>query len=354
MQAPSADNGARTKKPILFDDHTDESKIELMYFVDSRVGKRTCKARCEFCFLKRPHLEDHAQDIDEAQHIIGQLRAQGYSVMPIVSDTFAENGRYLRSGLFKGGEWYMGKAAWSSGRPLLQDNWEELLDLCIDNGIDTIVMTSHGTEDKERPFKGLTQPSIVREAVGRVHSYSRATGFRFRITLTFTLSRKNCQPDQISRYLDYCEELGVDVARFNRFADIQGKYPEWILSREDVEATYRNLKEQYEAHPGQVQLSVSEDFGSWGVEIMGFPAQVGHCTAGERFYGVVYPYIYVCPVNLTVVAGKIGPDGVITWDEAVRRRLLQAKQDPELRDAATAAMLDITKKLRAKGIVVKE
>lgn len=52
----------------------------------------------------------------------------------------------------------MGNAAWSSGRPLLQDNYEELLGLCIENNVKTVIMTSHSTEDKSKDFKGLTQP----------------------------------------------------------------------------------------------------------------------------------------------------------------------------------------------------
>ena len=190
-------------------------------------------------------------------------------------------------------------------------------------------MTSHGTEHKERPFKGLTQPGVVRDAVGRIRAFSAKRNWDFRITLTFTISRMNMSRENITRYFDYCEELGVDVCRFNRFSDMQGKYPDYILSKEEVIDTYRNLKEIYDAYPGRVQLSVSEDFGSWGVDIMGFPKQVGHCVAGERLFGVIYPNIYVCPVNLTLVAGRITEDGDVEWDESMKRRLLEAKKHPK-------------------------
>ncbi|MCB9748797.1 MAG: radical SAM protein [Myxococcales bacterium] len=180
------------KAPIIFDDHTDLSKIELQYFIDTRVGKQTCQARCEFCWLDRDNVRGFHQDVDEAARVITRLREQGFKVVPIVSDSFAERGKYLRSGLLNNNnDWYMGNAAWSSGRPLLGDDHEALLDLCVDNGIHTIIMTSHGTEDRERAFKGLTQPSVVREAVRRIQAYSARAGWEFRIILTFTLSARN-------------------------------------------------------------------------------------------------------------------------------------------------------------------
>lgn len=322
--------GASEKKPILFDDHTDLTMPEIQYFVDARIGNKTCQARCEFCFFDKPHIQDHVETPEQAMQRIALLRAQGYKVVPIVADTFAEDGRYLRAGLFRNNDaWYMGNAAWSSGRPLLQDNHEELLSLCVDSGIQTIIMTSHGTEEKERPFKGLTQPGIVREAVRRIRLFEAKRDWKFKITLTFTIGQFNRSREQIQKYLDYCDALGVDVCRFNRFMDAKHEYPSHILSRSEVEETYRLMKETYDAHPGPVQMSISEDFGFWGVEVMGFPAQVGHCVAGENLFGMIYPNLYVCPVNMTVVCGKMLEDGTIEWDAAVRERLMKAKSHPK-------------------------
>ena len=53
---------------------------------------------------------------------------------------------------------------------------KEELDLCVANGIHTIIMTSHGTEDRERAFKGLTQPSVGTDvSTGALSTYD-ATG----------------------------------------------------------------------------------------------------------------------------------------------------------------------------------
>jgi wyosine [tRNA(Phe)-imidazoG37] synthetase (radical SAM superfamily) len=319
-----------SKLPIIFDDHLDHSKIELQYFVDTRIGKNTCKAKCEFCWLDKPHLNHFKQEPEEAEVIIKGLERNGFKVVPIVSDSFAENGKYLRSNIFKDNDdWYMGNAAWSSGRPLLQDNYEELLDLCIENNVKTIIMTSHGTEDKSKDFKGLTQPSVVKKATARIKAFSAKRNWEFKVILTFTISRANMTEQHLKEYFAHCEELGADVLRLNRFADKQGIYEHLRLTKEDTIACYKLMKRVYDEYNGNVQLSVSEDFGSWGVEVMGFPAEVGHCVAGEYLFGVVYPDVYVCPVNLTLKVGKIQPDHTIQWNQEVIDQLMEAKKHPE-------------------------
>ena len=317
------------KKPILYDDHTNESEILLYYFVDTRLGKNTCQALCEFCWLKKDHLSRHVEEPDVAIERIRGLTKNGYTVSPMVSDSFAENGKYLKSDLFyKNNDWYFENGAWTSGRPLLQENYEELLDLCVKNGIDTIVMTSHGTENKDRNFKGLTQPSIVIKALENIRKYEKERNQPFKVVLTFTLSKETMSEETIISYFDHCEKLGVDIIRINRFADVQDKYPELRMTKEDTIQAYKTMKKVYDEYPGEVQLSVSEDFGNWGVEVMGFPEGVGTCVAGERLFGVVYPNVYVCPVNLTLKVGEIDDDYNIKWDKEVMDSLMSAKQHP--------------------------
>ena len=78
--------GPRKKQPILYDDHLDPTKTELYYFIDTRLGKHTCMAGCEFCWLKRDHLREHKQDIEEARTVISQLKEQGYIVVPLLPE----------------------------------------------------------------------------------------------------------------------------------------------------------------------------------------------------------------------------------------------------------------------------
>ncbi|WP_109853401.1 hypothetical protein [Aquimarina sp. AU58] len=318
------------KKPIIYDDHTDPSKTELHYYLDTRLGKKTCKALCEFCWLKRDHLSQHVEEPEVAIQRIRGLAAKGYTVLPMVSDTFAENGKYLKTELFyQNDEWYFENAAWSSGRPLLQDNYEELLLLCVKNKIDTIIMTSHGTEDKAKDFKGLTQPSVVIKAIENIRRFEEKFGYPFKIILTFTLNKENMSVKTLTSYFEHCENLGVDIIRVNRFADVQDQYPELRMTKEDTIKAYKIMKQVYDDHKGPLQLSISEDFGNWGVEIMNFPEGVGSCVAGERLFGVVYPNVYVCPVNLTLKVGEIDDDYNIIWDQEVIDSLMDAKKHPD-------------------------
>ena len=325
--ATSARADGPVKKPIIFDDHTDYSQIELQYYVDTRVGKPTCMARCEHCWLDHEHSKDFVQDVGEARRIIAALRHQNFRVTPMVSDTFAMEGHYLRAGLFRNNDdWVHGNGAWTSGRPLLKDNWEELLELAVDNGMSTIVLTSHGTQNKDREFKGITQPEYVRQAVARIHDFNARHGDPFQITLTFTIGKSTASRETVDSYLAHCEELGASVMRLNQFADFQQRFPEERLDKEDLVGIYRTMKEAYDAYTGPVTMSVSEDFGRWGVEVMNFPSEVGRCIAGENLFGAIYPNIYACPVELTLVVGKIGPDGAVAWNKEMLDRMVGAKR----------------------------
>ncbi len=75
-------------------------------------------------------------------------------------------------------------------------------------------------------------------------------------------------------------------------------------------------------------MSVSEDFGHWGVEVMEFPPTVGHCVSGEHLFGLVYPDVYVCPVDLTLKTGTVNADGSIQWDQEMLDRLKKVKKHP--------------------------
>ncbi|MGL6261549.1 hypothetical protein [Vibrio sp. WXL210] len=318
-----------SKKPILFDDHISTDETEVQYILDTRVGKKTCMAMCEFCFLNRPGMENYSEPPEVAAANIQALREQGYKVVPLVTDTFAEDGKYLDSVLFDGDNgWYMGSAAWSSGRPLLKDNHPDLLKKCVSNGIDTIVMTSHGTEQHERKFRGLTQPRIVEQAIRNIRQFETANQAKFRIVLTFTISQDNKHFDKLKGYFDYAAKLEVDVIRFNQFADVQRRYPKQRLQRQDIEAIYQNLHQIYQQHPSDVQLSLSEDFGKWGIEVMDFPQGVGQCVAGERLFAIVNKQVFACPVDLTIKVGELNQSNQIEWDEAALKRVAQLKQHP--------------------------
>jgi hypothetical protein len=175
-------------------------------------------------------------------------------------------------------------------------------------------------------MRGVIPPSTVREAIRRIKAFNAERGHDLQISLTFTVGRWNYARDRIKSYFDYCESLGVDKLRLNNFCDHDFKHPELRLSRAEMEGFYVMVKELNEQHQGKLKLSVSEDFGLWGVEVMGFPERVGDCAAGENLFGVVYPDVYACPQLCTMRVGQVTPEGAIAWDDAAMARMAEAKR----------------------------
>ena len=54
----------------------------------------------------------------------------------------------------------------------------------------------------------------------------------------------------------------------------------------------------------------------------------GASAESVNVQGVVYPDVYVCPVNLTLKAGRIDADGVIQWNQEVLDLMIEAKKHP--------------------------
>jgi len=312
-------------RPIHYDSHSRDA-VEFYYHIDTRTGQRTCQALCEDCYFKNTEVVGFKQELAEAQAVIRNLRSTGFNVTPIVSDTFGEDGAYLRSEVFNNHTFFLGSMAWSSGVPLITGDHRDLLRLLVKNGISLVAMTSHGTSDEESPLRGVPKPSLVRKAVALIKSFNRECSASIQTSLIFTIGKWNCNRVAIARYFEYCEELGVDILRINQFLDWSSAYPHLALAREDVVETYRTLKEVNDRHRGNVRLSVSEDFGRWGVEAMGFPEGVGDCLAGEHLFGVVYPRVFVCPVTLNVVAGTVNKAGEVTWNRSVLSQVREAKK----------------------------
>jgi MoaA/NifB/PqqE/SkfB family radical SAM enzyme len=313
-------------KPIGHDYH-DRSTTELYYGLDARTGKRTCMAACEHCFLRgNPRASAFKQDVAEAAEIIAKLRARGYVVAPGLSESFAEDGAYLRSGILGDVRFVLWKMAWSSGMPLVKRDHMKLLQLAVDAGVEIVSMTSHGITDGESPFRGIIQPSTVREAVRRIQAFNAGRAAPLRVSLTFTIGRWNASPERLQAYLDYCEELGIDMLRLNNYCDHTLRHPELTLDDDAVVRVYAWLKELHGRHRGHVQLSVSEDFGFRGVEVMGFPAGVGDCAAGHTLFGVLYPEVHACPQLCNMPVGRVTPDGTIEWDDAKLALVHEAKR----------------------------
>jgi len=254
----------------------------------------------------------------EGHRVVESLCSQGYRVFPIIADSFANDGEFLRifgdshvreyrqldnripTKTMRRGE------AWTSGVPLASDNWKELLEIAVSNGFGAVTLTFHGVlTDSLRlepavlyPIKGVLHGQDCALVIKRIHEFNRrlvhaengvgaTVGDPLQINVGVTIGTHNCSRDCLSRYVRYFATLGVSVLRFNRFRDYGGVHPELALTSEQVKCLYRDLKWIHDTVPFPFQLAVSEDFGSSGIEVMGFPPHVGWCRAGRQLFGIV-------------------------------------------------------------------
>jgi hypothetical protein len=195
--------------------------------------------------------------------------------------------------------------AWTSGRPLLADNYAELLDLARESGYGTISITYHGVidenleviDDGSYPIKGVFSGADTEKVLRRIQDYNQArrlavagTGEpadEFRVNIGVTVGRHNNGRESLVRYADYFTKLGVATVRFNNFSDHGGRHPQLQMTYEEIEQTYRDLRWLHDNLQLGFQLGVSEDFGTFGIKAMGFPGHVGWCRAGRQLFAAI-------------------------------------------------------------------
>lgn len=292
--------------------------IHIYLDLDTKVGKDTCGQNCGHCwFVNYEKAFDKAFSPDEGKRIKEALEEEGYRVYPRYVDSFSYNGDVMR--LYgpahnrefrqdtdhKPTETMQRGDAWTSGKPLLADNHVELLDLARESGYGTISITFHGLIDadlsvldgKDYPIKGVFAGSDCEEVARRISRYNddlrsrlsprRAEAEALRVNIGITVGRHNHSRESLLRYALYFNKLGVATVRFNRFTDHGGRHPELQMSREEVEQAYRDIRWIHDNIQLNFQLAMSEDFGTDGIEVMGFPAHVGWCRAGRQLFAVI-------------------------------------------------------------------
>ncbi len=313
----SADNA-----PIAYDFHGDTpftvpfqdikpEDIHIYLDLDTKVGKNTCGQKCTHCwFVNYEKVYNKSFAMEEGPLIKAGLEAEGYRVYPRFVDSFAYDGKFMRIyGPANNREFRqemdhtptetMEKGdAWTSGRPLLADNYVELLDLARDSGYGTISITYHGLidenlaiiDDGSYPIKGVFSGKDTEEVLRRIAEYNQREragqlegddelAKAFRVNIGVTVGRHNNGRESLKRYAHYFNKLGVDTVRFNNFADHGGRHPELQMSHEEIEHAYRDLKWLHDNVDLNFQLAVSEDFGTFGIKAMDFPSHVGWCRA---------------------------------------------------------------------------
>lgn len=280
--------------------------------VDTFVGKDTCGQNCNHCwFVNYEKVFSKSFGINEGHEIYRKLTDQNFNIYPRYVDSFAHNGEFMdiygpahnrefRSGEDKNETYTMiAGDAWTSGKPLLQKNYKELLDKAVKNGYGTISITFHGlVNDAEEcslhshadyPIKGVFPGKKCIEVISRIKIYSRESGDNnlIRVNIGITVGTHNHTKNDLVNYCKLFNKLGVQTVRFNCFTDHGRRHPHLQLTQEQVAQFYQDIKWIHENIPLNFQLGVSEDFGTSGIDILGLPSHVGWCRAGRQLFAII-------------------------------------------------------------------
>ncbi|WP_018015433.1 radical SAM protein [Teredinibacter turnerae] len=317
-------------QPISYDFHGDipfqvpftnipKNDIHLYIDVDTNIGPKTCGQACTHCwFLNYEKVRSKSFAGDEGKAIVDDLRSRGYTVYPRYTDSFAYKGMFMKAfgpahnrefrydDDHKQTETMFQGDAWTSGKPLMGDDYVELLDLARISGYGTISITYHGVlnEDlsvqpsRDYPIKGVFKGQDFEILVERINRYNSMVDENeapqfvarggFRINVGLTLGRHNYTRESLIRYVEYFNAMpGVGTLRFNRFHDHGGRHPDLTLTNDEVVEVYKDLKWIHDNLKLNFQMGVSEDFGTYGVKVMGFPGHVGWCRAGRQLFTII-------------------------------------------------------------------
>lgn len=280
--------------------------------VDTFVGKDTCGQNCNHCwFVNYEKVFSKSFGINEGHEIYRKLTDQNFNIYPRYVDSFAHNGEFMdiygpaHNREFRSGEdknetdTMIAGDAWTSGKPLLQKNYKELLDKAVKNGYGTISITFHGlVNDAEEcslhshadyPIKGVFPGAKCIEVISRIRSYSRESGDNnlIRVNIGITVGTHNHTKNDLVNYCKLFNKLGVQTVRFNCFTDHGRRHPHLQLTQEQVAQFYQDIKWIHENIPLNFQLGVSEDFGTSGIDILGLPSHVGWCRAGRQLFAII-------------------------------------------------------------------
>lgn len=311
-------------QPISFDHHGNiplstpfknisPKDIHIYVDVDTFIGAKTCGQACNHCwFVNYPQIIGKSFDLNDGVKLCEHLRELGYTVFPRYTDSFAYAGQLMKKyGQAQARTYFedvltptarMEKGeAWTSGRPLTKSNYSSLLRMAEECGYGTITMTFHGLLnrngiliDKNYPIKGVISTADFMTAINNIKAYNQMrkkesgdSHDAFNISVGITIGKHNLSKKMLNRYVKFFDSLGVQSLRFNRFYDHGNKHPHLTITEDEVKEVYKNIKAIHETKPIALQLGISEDFGTSGISVMGFPPEVGICRAGHQLFAII-------------------------------------------------------------------
>jgi hypothetical protein len=284
--------------------------IHIYLDLDTKVGTNTCGQSCTHCwFVNYEKVHKKSFNTEEGILIKRHLEEKGFKVFARYVDSFAYQGEFMRqygpahNREFRQEEDYhptktmLKGDAWTSGRPLLGQNYLELLKLAVESGYGTISITYHGIlndnlslrPQEDYPIKGVFHGKHFEVVAKRIAEFNlgQDDNNQLRLNVGITIGTHNYSMKSLLRYVEYFNKLGVATVRFNNFTDHGGRHPSLPLTQKQVEDTYRNFKWIHDHMALNFQLAISEDFGSFGIEVMNFPSHVGQCQAGKQLFTII-------------------------------------------------------------------
>lgn len=309
-------------KPISYDYHgslpievpfkdIEPKDIDIYFNMDTRVGKVTCQQACSHCFfISEKEVRNKSIDLKQAFEITKCLKQKGYSVFPRTADSFTNNGEFLkifsssnvRSYCFgdeKTATDVMEKGEiWTSGAPILKDNWIELLEIGKNNGFGTISMTFHGIIDNDLkikpqstyPFKNVFYGTELEKTISRIKEFNEKnseSGFNYRLAFGVTIGKHNNSKQSLINYINYFNKINAYKVRFNCFHDYSQHNADLEMSLDEIKEFYKNIQWIHSNIQMKYELGLSEDFGNCGTEAVNFPEYVGTCRAGRQLFAIV-------------------------------------------------------------------
>ncbi len=308
--------------PISYDFHGDipfsepfknikPSDIHIYLDLDTYIGRNTCGQACHHCwFVNYKKVFKKRFEPSEGIKIYRALTAEGFKVFPRYTDSFAYDGELMKLYSTANARTYfaddkqetktMSKGeAWTSGRPLLNSNYKELLDIAREHNYGTITITYHGILDENLdiidannyPIKGVLLASDFEKVLNNIQEYNRLNQSKdfegFRVGAGVTIGTHNNSLEMLKRYSHYFNKIGISVLRLNKFFDHGNRHPHLVLSENKVKQLYKDIKWIHTNLDLKFQFGVSEDVGTMGIEALELPSHVGWCRAGRQLFAII-------------------------------------------------------------------